>query len=146
MCHHSLNTHDVVCCIFWRRTLNNFNKLSVIVVTCKKQNKQIDHMNNTMSKRQGVFTLFFLRKNWKLTIFGRLYTCNIYIVTTRASLYMLQILSNKISDMKEFHIWHRHSTIQVKHSYIAKSVCVLFHWKLNFSLKIFVNFRKYLWV
>ena len=30
------------------------------------------------------------------------------------------------SDLPEFHIWHRHLTIQVKHNYISKSVCVFY--------------------
>ena len=39
MCHHNLNTH-VFLCIFSCRTLNNFNKLSVIIVKYNK--KQIN--------------------------------------------------------------------------------------------------------
>ena len=54
---------------------------------------------------------------------------------------MLQILSNKkLSDLEEFHIWHRHLTVQVKQRYINRSVCVLFHCKLNFLLKISENY------
>ena len=68
-------------------------------------------------------------------IFGRLYhTCNIYIVTT--------VASKKLSDLQEFHIRHRHLTIQVKHSYISKSVCVLFHWKLFWKSYFNMNLQQ----
>ena len=61
---------------------------------------------------------------------------------------MSQILSNKkkLSDLQEFYIWYRHLTTHVKHRYITKSMCVLFHCKFNFSLKISVNFRKNFWM
>ena len=98
-----------------------------------------------------IFTIIFF-KHWKNgksagIIFGRLYTCNIYIVTISASeftqLYICCNWSNLIqlknlSDLQEFRIRHRHLSILVKYSYIANSEGVLFHWKLNFSLKIFI--------
>ena len=64
---------------------------------------------------------------------------NMYIVTTKASeftylyIFMSQLyISRKFDPIKksaqqEFHIWQTHLTIKVKHSYINKSVCVLFH-------------------
>ena len=79
MCHHNLNTHDVVFWIFSGRT---FNELSVIIVMCHK-NKQAtirdgalrdhalhlgccssprsasDHISNIMPKCHGVFNEIF---------------------------------------------------------------------------------------
>ena len=64
---------------------------------------------------------------------------NMYIVTTKASefiylyIFMSQLyISRKFDPIKksgrqEFHIWQRHLTIKVKHSYITKPVCVLFY-------------------
>ena len=80
-----------------------------------------------MSKRQVVLTKNFFK------IFGRLYTCNIYMVTIRPSELAQPYIYNKfdpiqkISDLQKFHTWLRYLTIKVKHSYITKSVCVLFH-------------------
>ena len=86
-------------------------------------------------------------------IFGRLYTCNIYIVTARTSeftrlyiCYKCYPIKKKPSDLEELHTWHRHLTIQIKCSYITNSLCVLFHSKLNFSLKVFVNLWKSFWM
>ena len=75
------------------------------------------------------------------TIFARLYTWNIYRVTAGASwvyttLCEVQIWTKKeVFEQQEFHIWQRHLTIQVKHSYIIKSDCVLYHRKLIFPPK-----------
>ena len=110
------------------------------------KNKQIDHTSNTMSKHHGVFTknfiIFFSNQGktehvpaFEFEIFyniilGRLFKCNIYTVTTATSqLYICYKFDSikKLSDVQEFHIWHRHLSIQVKHSFIAKSACVLFH-------------------
>ena len=97
MCHHNLNVHNVIFWILQCRTLNNFNKLSVIIVI---KNKKLDNISNIMRKRQGVFTkkmydLFFemqlklktcqnLNLRFQKIISGTLYTCYIYILTTRA--------------------------------------------------------------
>ena len=75
-------------------------------------------------------------KRFLKIIFGRLYTryIYIYIVTTRASEFTQLYISykkfyliKKLSDLQEFYIGHTHITIQAKHSYISKSVSVLFH-------------------
>lgn len=42
-----------------------------------------------------------------------------------------------LSDLKEFHILHRHLIIQVKDSYISNSNCVLFCENLFFLIKIY---------
>ena len=145
MCHHNLNVHNVVFWIFQCGTLINFNKLSVIIVI---KNKKVDHISNILPKRQGVFTkkfmIFFFEMQLKLKtcqnlnlrfqkiIFGRLYTCYIYILTTRAiEVTQLYIrckfyLIKKISFLQEFQFERGIKTIQVKHSYITKSVYVFY--------------------
>ena len=147
MCHHhNLSTH-VGLGFFLRRTLNNFNKLSFIIMTSNK-NKQISHIRNIVSKRQRVFiesfTIFFSKagetenvseleyKRFQEIVFGRLYTCNIYIATLKVSEFTQLYTCYKfyplkeLSDLQEFHIWHRLLTIQGKHSYFTKSVCVFY--------------------
>ena len=55
------------------RTLNNFYKLLVIIVICNEK-KNIDLVNNVMSKRHGIVTENFIGKTGKVSEFkfGRL--------------------------------------------------------------------------
>ena len=75
---------------------------------------------------------------WKI-MFGRLYACNIYIVTTRVSelytWYMLQILPpKKLFNLQEFHIWHRHLFNYLDQTQLQYSVCLCFiSLKVKFS-------------
>ena len=73
MCHHNLNVHNVVFWIFWCRTLNNFNKLSVIIcqiiISNKKQTswpyKQY-YVKTSRCFYQKLYDVFFkCRENWK---------------------------------------------------------------------------------
>ena len=72
-------------------------------------------------------------KRFYKTISGRLYTCDNYTVTTRVFEFTQPYICykfspiKKLSELLEFHIWRRDLTIQIKHSYITKCLCVLFH-------------------
>ena len=145
MCHHNLNVHNVIFWIFQCRTLNNFNKLSVIIVI---KNKKLDNISNIMRKRQGVFTkkmydLFFemqlklktcqnLNLRFQKIISGTLYTCYIYILTTRAiEVTQLYIRCKfypikKNSFLQEFQFEIGIKTIRIKHSCRTKSVYVFY--------------------
>ena len=41
--------------------------------------------------------------------------------------------------MKEYFVWHRHLTVQVKHGYTLPRLCVLY---LTVVIKVLVNRRK----
>ena len=153
-CHHNLNTHNIVFYIFKCKTLNNFNKLAVIIAVCNRKQtswpyKQY-YLKTSRCFYRKLYKLFFkCRKNWKRANFRRSsFGYNIYIETTKASELIQLYMYYKVYPIRKS-FWSAiisylsqtfNYSVQTQ-LYYEVCVCVLFHWKLNFSFKIFINCR-----
>ena len=112
------------------------------------KNKSINYISNIMSKLHGIFTetftIFFSNagktinipenkySKFQKAIFCSLYKCNYYIVTTNASdfkqfhiIYKFYPIKQMFY-LKEFHIWQKYLSVQVKHKYTLPSLHVLY--------------------
>ena len=143
MSHCNLNTHNLVFCIFLSRTLSNFNKLSVIIVICNKKLTNWPYKQYHVNTSRCFLSFFHMQKKLKTFrnlnlrdleyhIWGIIYLCDIYIVSTRAFDSTQLYICYKFYPTKQT-FW---SAIQVKHSYITKPVlyftkCWIFYLKFS---------------
>ena len=149
MCHHNSNTHTVLS-IFSYRTLNTFSKLSVIIVINNKKQTNGTYkqyyvkMSRCCHRKTNLFFFFFFSNAEKIENvpeFERLYACNnnaseFTQLYTRYKFYPIK----KLNNMQELRIWHKHLTIQFKHSYIHYQVYLSF---ISLKVKFFTwNFCK----
>ena len=143
MCHHNSNTHTVLS-IFSYRTLNTFSKLSVIIVINNKKQTNGTYkqyyvkMSRCCHRKTNLFFFFFFSNAEKIENvpeFERLYACNnnaseFTQLYTRYKFYPIK----KLNNMQELRIWHKHLTIQFKHSYIHYQVYLSF---ISLKVKFF---------
>ena len=143
MCHHNSNTHTVLS-IFSYRTLNTFSKLSVIIVINNKKQTNGTYkqyyvkMSRCCHPKTNLFFFFFFSNAEKIENvpeFERLYACNnnaseFTQLYTRYKFYPIK----KLNNMQELRIWHKHLTIQFKHSYIHYQVYLSF---ISLKVKFF---------
>ena len=143
MCHHNSNTHTVLS-IFSYRTLNTFSKLSVIIVINNKKQTNGTYkqyyvkMSRCCHRKTNPFFFFFFSNAEKIENvpeFERLYACNnnaseFTQLYTRYKFYPIK----KLNNMQELRIWHKHLTIQFKHSYIHYQVYLSF---ISLKVKFF---------
>ena len=143
MCHHNSNTHTVLS-IFSYRTLNTFSKLSVIIVINNKKQTNGTYkqyyvkLSRFFHQKTKLFFFFFFSNAEKIENvpeFERLYACNnnaseFTQLYTRYKFYPIK----KLNNMQELRIWHKHLTIQFKHSYIHYQVYLSF---ISLKVKFF---------
>ena len=141
MCHHNSNTHTVLS-IFSYRTLNTFSKLSVIIVINNKKQTNGTYkqyyvkMSRCCHRKTNLFFFFSnAEKIENVPEFERLYACNnnaseFTQLYTRYKFYPIK----KLNNMQELRIWHKHLTIQFKHSYIHYQVYLSF---ISLKVKFF---------
>ena len=143
MCHHNSNTHTVLS-IFSYRTLNTFSKLSVIIVINNKKQTNGTYkqyyvkMSRCCHRKTNLFFFFFFSNAEKIENvpeFERLYACNNNAseFTQLYTCYKFYPIK-KLNNMQELRIWHKHLTIQFKHSYIHYQVYLSF---ISLKVKFF---------